>query len=405
MFTDVVGYSRFMSENEMAALSLLEEHNMLVFPLIEQYEGKLIKSIGDALLVDFHSVKQACECALAIQKAIDVRNRDSEAAFYLRIGVHLGDIWYTDTDVFGDGVNVAARLEPLAAPGGIVVSGDVYNQIVNKLATPLRSLGKKTLKNISKKIEVYELETGYELRDERYAQTDTTSELKNKLLEFADKGLSESFLKGVNTTDEELAGITNTGDRVKVKLMKVADKFMDKAIQEWEKQPQEKKDKIIAGITAEISSELNGADKEGEGGGEIAFGISASVGFGAAWFFTANWWWLLPFSLLGLAPLLSGISKVIRGHRKGVSRNPEMDKNTREKTVLAFAKSNLGRVTVLQLAGSTDLSIDEAKDTLDSLVANDYAQLHIEENGSLLYEFPDFLEKRLKDTSAEQSSS
>lgn len=412
MFTDVVGYSRFMAENEVTALQMLDEHNNLVFPLIEKYEGSIVKSIGDALLVDFASARQACECALAIQKVLNHRNSRSEQELLLRIGIHLGDIWYTDTDVFGDGVNVASRLEALAAPGGIVVSGDVYRQVSNKLSVSMHALGLRNLKNISNPVETYELETGCEKRSGQSQQNtgqgkNDNDELKQKILELADMGLSKAM------TDD-------SGLKVRAKLMTAADKFMDKAIQEWEKQPQEKKNKIIEGIKAEISSEISSElaaeldldldlgdskkkDSVSDAAGEVGFGLAVIIGTGFAFFSGGSWFWLIGLGLIGVPSFTKGLSKLFRRRDTPQRRHTDggnpadqtsvLDQKAREKAALNCARENRGRITVLQLAGSSELSIDESREILEYLAANDYARLNVEENGLLYYEFHEFIER------------
>lgn len=465
MFTDVVGYSRHMAENEVTALQMLDEHNNLVFPLVEKYEGSIVKSIGDALLVDFSSARQACECALAIQKVLNHRNSRSEQELLLRIGIHLGDIWYTETDVFGDGVNVASRLEALAVPGGIVVSGDVYRQVSNKLSVPMHALGVRNLKNISNPVETYELETGCEKRSTQNSPNtgsntvpDTgqtkneNDELKQKILELADMGLTKAFGSGKTTVKpagesvgseggeaeagagssagsegaggagraSAQAAIDDPGLRVKTKLMTAADKFMDKAIQEWEKQPQEKKNKIIEGIKAEISSEISSElaaeldldldlgdskkkDSVSDAAGEVGFGLAVIIGTGFAFFSGGSWFWLIGLGLIGVPSFTKGLSKLFRRrdtperrHTDGTKPSAQgsvLDQKAREKAALNCARENRGRITVLQLAGSSELSIDESREILEYLASNEYARLNVDENGLLFYEFHEFIER------------
>jgi adenylate cyclase len=157
MFTDMVGYSALAQRNEALALDLLAEHQRRLRPIFLQHGGREIKTIGDGFLVEFTSALQAVRCAIAIQTALVQRNA-SEAAdrrIQLRIGLHLGDVEVRDGDVFGDGVNIAARIEPLADAGGICITGPVFDQIRNKIDAPLVRLGQPELKHIQVPIDVY----------------------------------------------------------------------------------------------------------------------------------------------------------------------------------------------------------------------------------------------------------
>lgn len=161
MFTDIYGFSRMMENNERRMLALLAEHNGIIQGLVTQYGGHVIKTIGDAFLVDFNNSVRAVECAVEIQKAFTNFNqeREKDTKIFLRIGVHLGDIWFFENDALGEGINIAARLQGLAKPGRIVISHDVYNQVYNKLDVEIFSLGKAKLKNITKEITAYEIPT------------------------------------------------------------------------------------------------------------------------------------------------------------------------------------------------------------------------------------------------------
>jgi len=157
MFTDMVGYSQLMQKNEAAALKLLEKQWEIVEPILQEFGGKRIKTIGDAFYTQFHSVLKALNCALAVQSRLSRYNatRHFEKHINLRIGIHLGDVEIKDGDAYGDGVNIAARIEPLAEPGGIAITEDVHRQVVNKVDHSFKPLGKPTLKNIQQRFEVY----------------------------------------------------------------------------------------------------------------------------------------------------------------------------------------------------------------------------------------------------------
>lgn len=157
MFTDMVGYSKLTQLNEALALQLLEEHRALLRPLFARYDGREIETAGDAFFVEYNSAVEAVNCAIEIQKTLHARNGkvEKENNITLRIGLHIGDVVYLDQHVHGDGVNIAARLEPLAVPGGICISEDVARQIRNKISYPVVKAGAEKLKNISMPMDVY----------------------------------------------------------------------------------------------------------------------------------------------------------------------------------------------------------------------------------------------------------
>ncbi len=160
MFTDIVGFSRQMGADEARMLRLLEVHNQLIQQAVTTHHGTVIKTVGDAFLVDFPSVVHAVQCAQAIQTQFKAHNtaRESAEQIHVRIGIHLGDIVQKDGDVFGDGVNIASRLQELAAPDTVCLSQKVYEEVAKKLALgTVISLGKPKLKNITERFTVYAL--------------------------------------------------------------------------------------------------------------------------------------------------------------------------------------------------------------------------------------------------------
>src|SRR5262245_38920607 len=160
MFTDIVGFSRRMGADEARTLRLLEVHQQIVRQAVAEYRGQVIKTTGDGFLVDFPSVVHAVQCAQQIQVRLRTDNTRKEQAeqIHIRIGIHLGDIVQKDGDVFGDGVNIASRLQELAAPDSICVSHVVYQEVAKKLALgTVISLGRPMLKNIAERFAVYAL--------------------------------------------------------------------------------------------------------------------------------------------------------------------------------------------------------------------------------------------------------
>jgi adenylate cyclase len=157
---DVAGYSRLMGRDETATVRDLEAHKAAILPIIARHGGSIINIAGDGIVVQFPSAVRAVECAVAIQKIMAERNVDvpADRRMLLRIGVNLGDIIHDADKTYGDGINVAARLEPLAEPGGICISANVRDAIFGKLGLPLRDIGEKSLKNIDRPVHIYQIQ-------------------------------------------------------------------------------------------------------------------------------------------------------------------------------------------------------------------------------------------------------
>ena len=169
---DVVGYSRLMEIDEAGTLAALKSHRAdLIDPEIAKWRGRIVKLMGDGALVEFASVVNAVSCALAIQEGIAGRNEslpeDRRIAF--RIGVHLGDVMIEGDDIYGDGVNVAARLEGLAEPGGICISQQAFDQVETKLDLAYEDLGEQRVKNLARPVRTYRLRSGGEVSPEPVA--------------------------------------------------------------------------------------------------------------------------------------------------------------------------------------------------------------------------------------------
>src|SRR6516165_2031190 len=159
MFTDMVGYSALSQRDDKLALELLEEHRQLLREIFPRFHGTEIKTIGDAFLVEFNSALEAAQCAIEIQRALAKRNADvpPDRRIEVKIGIHIGDVVHRDGDVYGDGVNIASRIEQLAGAGGICVSMDVERQIRNAVETRFEKLAPTELKNISVPMELFRI--------------------------------------------------------------------------------------------------------------------------------------------------------------------------------------------------------------------------------------------------------
>ncbi|HXH60385.1 MAG TPA: adenylate/guanylate cyclase domain-containing protein [Fimbriimonadaceae bacterium] len=157
MFTDMVGFSALTQRDEALALRLLGEHNDIFREVLAKYEGREVKSTGDGFLIEFPSALEAVKCAIAVQQAVHDRNLVEEDKIGVRVGIHVGDVVSRDGDIFGDGVNIASRIEPLADSGGICVSNAVAEQVENKISNPLASIGKADLKHIDVPMEVHKV--------------------------------------------------------------------------------------------------------------------------------------------------------------------------------------------------------------------------------------------------------
>jgi len=158
---DVVGYSRLMELNERGTLEQLKEvRTKIIDPAVANYGGRTVKLMGDGALLEFSSVVGALQCAIDIQRELGARTGSAghRNGIRLRIGIHLGDILVEDDDIYGDGVNVAARLESIAEPGGIVLSKQVHDHIGANIQARFVSLGEQTVKNISRPIHAYRVD-------------------------------------------------------------------------------------------------------------------------------------------------------------------------------------------------------------------------------------------------------
>jgi TolB-like protein/class 3 adenylate cyclase/Tfp pilus assembly protein PilF len=179
---DVAGYSRLMGSDEEGTLAALKSHRKeLIDPLIAQHQGRIVKTTGDGLLIEFASVVDAVRCAVVMQQGMADRNAniDESQRILFRVGINVGDVIVEDGDIFGDGVNVAARLEALARPGEICVSATVREHVGEKLPLGFTDLGEHSVKNIARSVHVYRIETR--------AKTVTRGDPEHAMLAFPDR--------------------------------------------------------------------------------------------------------------------------------------------------------------------------------------------------------------------------
>src|ERR1700726_462608 len=160
---DVAGYSRLMGLNEERTLANLKSfRKTLVDPSIAAHRGRIVKTTGDGMLVEFASAVDAARCAVEVQRSMAVQNADvpQDLRIEFRIGIHIGDIIIDDNDIFGDGVNIAARLEGIAEPCGICISDDAHRQIRGKIDIAFDDIGEQTLKNIAEPMRAWRVRLG-----------------------------------------------------------------------------------------------------------------------------------------------------------------------------------------------------------------------------------------------------
>jgi adenylate cyclase len=171
MFTDIVGYTALTQEDESSTMQMLEDHRRLLRPYFTSHGGREVKTIGDAFLVEFGSALDAVLCAIAIQNMMHDRKVARGGMLSLRIGVHVGDVIESGNDILGDAVNIASRVEPLAEPGGVCISGPVYEQVRNKLQYSLDKITTPHLKNVREPVDVYKIVLPWEKRQQDETET------------------------------------------------------------------------------------------------------------------------------------------------------------------------------------------------------------------------------------------
>jgi class 3 adenylate cyclase len=167
MFTDIAGYTALTQRDEPLSLRLLKKHREIARPVFARYRGHEIKTMGDAFLIEFDSALEATLAAIDLQKSLHKFNERASKKLNVRIGIHVGDVIHQDEDVYGDAVNIASRIEPLAEGGEICISEQVYDQVRNKLAFPLTKLESQNLRNVAFPIDVYKVVLPWNAQQEK----------------------------------------------------------------------------------------------------------------------------------------------------------------------------------------------------------------------------------------------
>ena len=417
VFTDIAGYSRLMEEDEERTIGLLKEHNRIVLPLIERAGGEVIDAIGDGLFILFPSVREAVVCSVAIQEALGAYNEQAshELRFLLRIGVHLGEVWRDGDRVFGNGVNVAARVQPLAAPGGICITEDVYRQVSNKLSHEIRSLGERELKNISRKMELYQVVTGREERGEVYeGGPGELDAIKQRILGERER-IARMHASGAEGETSATSGERSFEHRIESKVFSLVERVMDTAINKWDAMPEDKKSRAVARIQEEIEKEIeketgkssrahhvsgeistgHHEKEKGDGsdlGSKLGTGLVFGTGFGLGYFAFGIGWMIWPFAILGVLPFGAGVIKALKMFARSERRKRERPVEI-ERRLLATARTTGGTLTVVQAASLTDIPLDEVQQGLDRMTAKGYVQQNVRESGVIEYEFPSLAEQ------------
>ena len=169
---DVKSYARLMESDETRTIAALRQSRAAMDSLVQRHEGRTINTWGDAVIAEFASVVEAVLCAIEIQRELAVHNRDRPEAeqMWFRIGINLGDVMVENDDLYGEGVNIAARLQELAEPGGILISGPVYDLVRNKLSVGFEHLGQQPVKNVSEPVTSYRIVLDGDVRPPAFAE-------------------------------------------------------------------------------------------------------------------------------------------------------------------------------------------------------------------------------------------
>ena len=178
---DVVGYSRLMGIDEVGTLAALKAHRReVVDPALAEHGGRIVKTTGDGILVEFASAVAAVTCAISVQSKMAKRNQGTAVKINFRIGINVGDIIIDGDDILGDGVNLAARVEGECEPGGVYLSGSAFDQVRGKVSFQFDDLGEKSLKNIDRLVRLYAVRQSGEATAKSSGETNGRRECRNR---------------------------------------------------------------------------------------------------------------------------------------------------------------------------------------------------------------------------------
>lgn len=227
MFTDIAGYTKAMSESEQKALEMLRKKRSIIKTLIDNYDGKYVKEIGDGTLSYFESGYNASSCAKELQKKVKAENLD------IRVGIHIGDIVFDNNDVYGDGVNVASRLESIAPAGGVLISKNVYDELINKDDFDGIPLGLQSLKGVGRLVEVYAIKDEYLVipKTDDYKKTEVEVHKDDEvpsiaIIPFENKGAEEDIFYAYGISADLISDCSGAG-LIRVASLKNIEKIND----------------------------------------------------------------------------------------------------------------------------------------------------------------------------------
>jgi class 3 adenylate cyclase len=173
MFTDIAGFTKIMGDDETTALSILENQQSIINPIVKEHKGTIIKKMGDGLLIEFPSTVNAVECATQMQDSIKSYNTSADnLEFHIRVGIHLGDVVILGDDILGDGVNIASRIEPLGSPDGICITDAVYQSVKSKLKLDAKRIDEVDLKHIDDKYTIYKIPNEESVNDSQHQKSE-----------------------------------------------------------------------------------------------------------------------------------------------------------------------------------------------------------------------------------------
>lgn len=421
MFTDIEGYSRMMEEDEPRTIRMLHAHNDLVLPIVAAHAGEVVDTIGDALFVMFPSVQNAVQCSLDVHQAVERHNsgeaRDLE--FQLRIGIHLGEVLEEEGRVYGNGVNIAARVQPLAYPGGVCITEDAYQQVRAKMDIQTQSIGRPALRNISRPIEVYRILTGVEtIRDGAGDSADSRprgAAPRADVLGALDEAKEQILREREALTRNRKADGTHPPPlehSIESSVLNMVEGIMNKAIekiQDMEPELDASGEKLVVrsrksgkALTINIGDGTSGTTEPARSGDSRSGQTVRKAGQQMApplvlgglstFLYVQNGsnFWLVLAVFSGFA-FLTRVGAMIRALQKQTEERRNRPR-VLERNIIKVAARRGGSVTVVQLAHDLNEDTDTLQNALDALAARGHIRSNIDSNGVLHYSFPELME-------------